>query len=145
MLPTVRTAGSVGAISRATTACSRITIIAASTTGSTDACGMEPCAPRPCTVIRMLSAADSVEPGRVPTTPAGIGSTCWPNATSTAPTTSASRSSSLVRAPSAPDPAPQPVLEHRPGTVAELLGGLEQGDHPALPVVRGAGQEGGGA
>src|SRR3954471_933364 len=33
MLPTVRTAGSVAAISRATTVCSRITIMAASTTG----------------------------------------------------------------------------------------------------------------
>jgi hypothetical protein len=50
--------------------CSRITIIAASTTGSTAACGMEPCAPRPCTVMRMLSAAESAAPARVPTRPA---------------------------------------------------------------------------
>ena len=46
-LPTVSTAKSPGAISRATIICSRMTIIAASTTGSTAACGMEPWAPRP--------------------------------------------------------------------------------------------------
>ena len=50
--------------------CSRTTIMAASTTGSTAACGIEPCAPRPWTVIRMLSAADSVRPGLGPD-PAG--------------------------------------------------------------------------
>ena len=37
MLPTVRTAGSPGATSRETTVCSRTTIIAARTTGSTEA------------------------------------------------------------------------------------------------------------
>ena len=83
MLPTVSTAVSPGATSRETTVCSRTTIIAASTTGSTAACGIEPCAPRPCTVIRMLSAADSTGPARVPTCPAGNGSTCWASATST--------------------------------------------------------------
>jgi hypothetical protein len=76
MLPTVSTAVSVGGTSRATTVCNRTTIVAASTTGSTAACGIDPCAPRPCTVIRMLSAADSTGPGRVPTRPAGNGITC---------------------------------------------------------------------
>jgi hypothetical protein len=47
MLPTVRTAVSVGATSRETTVCSRTTIDAASTTGSTVACGIDPCPPRP--------------------------------------------------------------------------------------------------
>ena len=47
LLLTVNTAGSVGAISRAITVCSRATIMAASTTGSTEACGIDPCAPRP--------------------------------------------------------------------------------------------------
>ena len=66
-LPTVSTAGVVAASSRETTVWSRTTIIAASTTGSTAACGMEPCAPRPCTVMRRLSAAERNGPGRVPT------------------------------------------------------------------------------
>lgn len=57
-----------GAVSREITVCNRITIIAANTTGSTVACGMEPCPPRPWTVIRMLSAADSTGPEWVPTT-----------------------------------------------------------------------------
>ncbi len=67
MLPTVSTAGVVAASSRETTVCSRTTIMAAATTGSTAACGMEPCAPRPWTVTRRLSAADRKEPGGVPT------------------------------------------------------------------------------
>lgn len=76
MLPTVSTAGSTGATSREITVCSRSTIIAASTTGSTEDCGIEPCAPRPCTVMRMLSAAARNGPAWVPTMPAGRGSTC---------------------------------------------------------------------
>ena len=47
MLPTVSTANSPGAVSRATTVCSRTTIIAAKTTGSTAACGIDPWPPRP--------------------------------------------------------------------------------------------------
>lgn len=41
-------------------------IIAASTTGSTAACGIEPCAPRPYTVMLMLSAADRTAPDLAP-------------------------------------------------------------------------------
>ncbi len=63
MLPTVRTAGSVAASSREMTVWRRTTIMLASTTGSTAAWGIEPWAPRPCTVTRMLSAAESTAPG----------------------------------------------------------------------------------
>lgn len=41
--------------------------MAAMTTGSTAAWGMAPCAPRPWTVMRRLSAADRNGPVRVPT------------------------------------------------------------------------------
>ena len=46
-LPTVSTAVSVGGVIRDTTVCSRTTIMAARTTGSTVACGIEPWPPRP--------------------------------------------------------------------------------------------------
>ena len=45
--PMVTTTASVGATSRETMVCSRITVDAAMTTGSMLACGIEPCAPRP--------------------------------------------------------------------------------------------------
>ena len=99
-LPTVSTANSPGVSSRDTIICSRITIIAASTTGSMAACGMDPCAPRPNTVMRMLSAADRNGPGWVPSRPAGKASTCWASATSGVATRSASPSSTMRRAPS---------------------------------------------
>ena len=51
---------------RATTVCSRTTIIAASTTGSTATCDIDPCAPRPWTVTRIPSAADRIGPARCP-------------------------------------------------------------------------------
>src|SRR5690606_8691952 len=57
-------------------------VAAAVTTGSTAAWGMEPCAPRPRTVTRRLSAADRKGPARVPTCPAGWGRTCWARTTS---------------------------------------------------------------
>ncbi|HEU5389297.1 MAG TPA: hypothetical protein VFV73_25700 [Streptosporangiaceae bacterium] len=63
MLPTVSTAVPPGGVSRETIACSRTTIIAASTTGFTVACGIEPWPPR------------------VPTCPAGAGRMCWAKAT----------------------------------------------------------------
>lgn len=100
MLPTVSTAGSVGAISRATTVCSRTTMSAARTTGSTVFCGIDPCPPRPYTVMRTLSALESTGPGRVSTVPAGPGSTCCASATSGFGRRSASPSSSIPRAPS---------------------------------------------
>ena len=99
MLPTVRTTVSVGATSRDTMVCSRITIMAASTTGSMVAFGMDPWPPRPYTVTRMLSAAASIGPLQVPTHPAGAGATCWPSATSTLPTMSASPSATMPAAP----------------------------------------------
>lgn len=55
--PTVTTAKSAGATSRATTDCSRRTVAAAMTTGSTVVSGMDPCPPRPWRVIRRLSVA----------------------------------------------------------------------------------------
>ena len=123
MLPTVRTAVSVGGTSRATTVCSRTTIIAASTTGSTAACGIEPCAPRPCTVIRMLSAADRIGPAWVPTRPAGKGMTCWASATSTSGTMLG-----------------QVVVHHAAGSVPGLLRRLEQDDEGPAPEVGTAGE-----
>ena len=45
LLPTVTTANSPGLVSRATMVCSLITMDAASTTGSTLRCGIEPCEP----------------------------------------------------------------------------------------------------
>lgn len=62
MLPTVSTPVSVGGTSRATTVCSRTTIIAASTTGSTAACGIDPWAPRPVEVLE--GVADVVQAGQ---------------------------------------------------------------------------------
>ena len=115
-LPTVSTANSTGAISRETIICSRITIIAASTTGSTAACGMEPCAPRPNTVMRMLSAADRNGPdgcrvpGRERQHVLGQRDIRLP--------TSPARPSSIMRA----------------GAVAELFGRLEQRHQGARPV-----------
>ena len=99
-LPTVTTTGSPGRVSRDTTVCNRTTIIAANTTGSTEAWGIEPCAPRPCTVIRTLSAADRTGPALVPTRPAGAGKTCCAMATSTAGTTLFRWSSTMPFAPS---------------------------------------------
>lgn len=72
----VSTAGSLGVVSREITVCSLTTIIRASTTGSTDACGIDRWAPRPWIVIRMLSALNRTGPVRVPTWLAGKGRTC---------------------------------------------------------------------
>ena len=47
----VSTAVSVAGTSRETTVCSRITVAAAITTGSTETSGREPCAPRPYMMI----------------------------------------------------------------------------------------------
>lgn len=75
--PTVTTAVSAGAISRATMLCSRVTMVAASTTGSTLSWGMEPWEPFPKTFTRMEAAAVKKAPEVLPTCPAGISdSTC---------------------------------------------------------------------
>ncbi len=99
-LPTVTTAMSPGATSRDTTVCSRTTIMAASTTGSTVFCGVEPCPPRPYTVTLRLSAADMNGPGRVRTVPAIPGSRCWASATSGTGMRLNSPSSTMSWAPS---------------------------------------------
>lgn len=57
MDPTVRTAVAVLGISREITVCNRSTVEAASTIGSTDASGIDPCAPRPTSRIRNESDA----------------------------------------------------------------------------------------
>ena len=81
-LPIVTTAISPGATSRDTMVCSRMTIMAASTTGSMEFCGMAPWPPRPYTVTLMLSSVAMNGPGRVATVPALPGSRCWASATS---------------------------------------------------------------
>lgn len=101
-LPTVTTPNSLGAISRATIVCSRVTMAAASTTGSTPRCGIEPWLPLPCTVTRTHAAVESIGPAVVPTSPAaGVVSTCWPSATSGAGTLSTRPSRTIESAPSA--------------------------------------------
>ena len=102
--------------------------MAASTTGSTAACGIEPWAPRPWTVIRMLSAADSVGPARVPTVPAGNGQHVLGH-----------------RHIDRSDELGEPVLDHAPGAVGGLLRGLEQGDQRAGPLLLGPCHQSGGA
>ncbi|GAA3336403.1 hypothetical protein GCM10020358_08440 [Amorphoplanes nipponensis] len=101
LLPTVTTANSPGAVSRATMVCSRSTTAAASTTGSTPRCGIAPCEPWPNTVILMLSPADRTGPGRQPRTPASWVSTCWAKATSGRGIRLVSPSSSMACAPAA--------------------------------------------
>ena len=123
-LPTVSTAISPGATSRDTTVCSRTMIMAASTTGSTVFCGMEPWPPRPYTVTLMLSAADMNGPGRVRTVPAMPGSTCWARATS-GPGMRLSRPSSTMSW------APSPVSS----------AGWNSGDQRAVPAVAVVGHE----
>ena len=62
--PIVTTAESVGATSRETIVCSRITVAAAITTGSMLDSGIEPCAPRPNMRICRLSAEEVTMPTR---------------------------------------------------------------------------------
>jgi hypothetical protein len=59
--PIVTTAESVGATSRETIVCSRITVAAAMTMGSMLDSGLEPCAPRPKMRICRLSAEEATE------------------------------------------------------------------------------------
>ena len=121
MLPTVSTAGSVGAISRATTVCSRTTIIAASTTGSTD--GLRHGAVR--------AAPVDGDPHAV----GGRQRRAGPGADRSR-TASAARVG-RTRRPRRPTSVRQPVVDHLPGAVAELLGGLEQRDDAPVPVAAG--------
>lgn len=100
--PTVTTPKSPGAISRATRVWRRVTIAAASTTGSTPRCGIEPCDPAPCTITRIDTEELSTGPGATATFPAaGEVSTCWPRHTSGAGTLSIRPSSTIERAPAA--------------------------------------------
>ena len=101
LLPTVTTANSPGFVSRATIVCRRKTMEAASTTGSTPRCGMEPCEPLPKTVTRMLSPADMTGPTVVPTVPVSRPRTCCAKATSGRGIRSARPSASIPLAPDA--------------------------------------------
>src|SRR5215213_1801006 len=78
---------------------------------------MEPCAPRPYNVIRMLSAAESTGPAAVPTSPAGAARTCL-------------RQRDIHEA----DQIGQSVGDRAPCAVPSLLGRLEQRDHGPAPV-----------
>jgi len=60
--------------------------------------------------MRMLSAADSTAPARIPTVPAGAGRTCWAKTTSTGGTIFKS------------------VVDHGAGAVGCFLGGLKNSD-----------------
>ena len=84
-VPIVSTAVSVPAISRDTTVCSRITVAAAITIGSTVVSGREPWPPLPCNVIRIESVPANAGPARSASMPAGNGATCWPRTTSGRP------------------------------------------------------------
>jgi hypothetical protein len=97
--PTVTTAKSPGFVSRETIDCNLSTIEEASTTGSTDMCGIEPCAPFPYTVILSESPAERTGPSVVATVPAGIGITCWARATTGRGTLVTSPSSTIALAP----------------------------------------------
>lgn len=80
--PTVTTARSPGATSRATTDCTRWTNDAAMTIGSTVVSGREPWPPLPWKVISRLSAAAMHAPGQYAISPAPKGATCWASTTS---------------------------------------------------------------
>ena len=126
--PTVTTAVSVPATSRETRVCSRITVAAAMTTGSTVASGRDPCPPAPWRVTLSESDAANAGPLRRPSMPAGIGATCWPSTTS-------GRGTRVNRSSSTIDLRPA----HR------LLGGLEEEEHGSAPGVAGRGEAVGGA
>jgi hypothetical protein len=96
---TVTTPRSAGAISRATSVCSRSTAEAAITTGSTVRSGREPCPPRPYSVTSQLSAAPIIAPARYSTVPASLAKTCWPSTASGTPTRRSRPSSSIAFAP----------------------------------------------
>ena len=98
--------------------------MAASTTGSTACCGMEPWPPRPYTVTLMLSAADMNGPEHVATVPAMPGSRCWASATSGTGMRLNRPSSTMLL-----------------GAVAGLLGGLEQRDQGPVPLAAVVGHE----
>ena len=99
--PTVTTAKVPGWTSRETMVCSRSTIEAARTTGSTELWGMEPWAPRPKTVIFRESPAERTGPAVVPIFPASVAITCWLRATSGRGTWVTRPSSTMAWAPAA--------------------------------------------
>ena len=98
--PTVTTALSAGATSLDTIVWSRSTVAAAITTGSTVVSGREPWPPCPCSTTRSASEAANAGPARRPSSPAGIGETCWPSTTPGTPNRSNRPSSIMARAPS---------------------------------------------
>ena len=95
--------------------------MAASTTGSTACCGMEPWPPRPYTVTLMLSAADMNGPGRVRDGPGDAGQQVLGQ-----------------RDVRDGDAREQAVVDHVLGALAGLLGGLEQRDQGPVPLSRRA-------
>src|SRR3954462_4778545 len=116
ILPTVSTTKSPGFVSRDTIVCSRSTTCDASTTVSTLLCGIEPCAPFPWRVIRMLSPAESTGP------------VCVPD--------SARRECKHVlgeRDIGLGNPIAQPIVHHRLGTAGNFFGRLKQRDERAAP------------
>ena len=99
--PTVTTAGSSGFTSRLTMVCRRITIEAASTTGSLVSLGKPPCPPIPRTKISKCAAQAIVGPFRMPTVPPGrVGLQCQAKARSGRGNRSYKPSFSIFRAPS---------------------------------------------
>ena len=127
-MPTVSTAVSVPAISRDTTVCSRITVAAAITTGSTVVSGREPWPPLPCNVIRIESVARERRPRAQREHARG------------------QRGDVLAQHDvRAAEPVVEPVVDHRPGARAELLGGLEHREQRAGPGVPRRRQLRGGA
>ena len=82
IVPTLSTAVSVPASSRATIVCSRMTVAAAMTTGSMVVSGREPCPPAPWSVTRTVSEPANTGPDCRASIPAGRGATCWPSTTS---------------------------------------------------------------
>ena len=104
--PTVTTAVSAPATSRETTPCSRTTVAAAMSTGSTVVSGREPCAPRPCSITCSVSDAANAGPGVQPEEPRG------------------QRRHVLAEHDVGPaEPVEQAVLEHRLGAPASSSAG----------------------
>ena len=116
--PTVTTATSRGSTSRDTIVCSRMTVAAAITTGSIVECGREPCPPRPSRVTVSPSDAAICVPERTPIVPAGQRRDVL-----------AEHDVGLREA------VEHAVGDHRLRAGAVLLGGLEDGDDRARPLV----------
>ena len=107
--PTVTTAVSPPATSRDTTVCSRSTVAAAITTGSTVASGLDPCPPRAVQGDPQAVGGREGRPGAQPDHPGGDRRDVLPE-----------------HDVGAGHPVVQPVGDHRRRAAAHLLGRLEQ-------------------